>query len=190
MDVINDFVQCTIRIRHEPADAAAIDNITAVDIRRREKGEKYWQTIGTVYIDQTDDLKFEAVDIAAASGVDYEYQAVYLAGYAETAGDVYEVQSAFDGVFIGNAERQYVTRFNVKCQYQRNGNMTYVKPFNSRCPHSICNGNSNYDTGTVEGVFNPLDDTCSLQLVNGGRLRRELFDFLSDGVPKILKTNQ
>lgn len=80
------------------------------------------------------------------------------------------------------------------CDTTRNIPSSNVELLNRKYPIFVRNTIANYDTGTCKGSFVPLVDEESCELAYDSeydyqriKYQREFMDFITDGVPKILK---
>lgn len=169
----------------------AMADVMAVAIRRREKGTGAWTEIYRKRIEDMEDgnFKFILYDISARAGVTYEYAFVPILIGSEGVMDVQEVKCEFKGLWICGDTAHYHTDMNVKIKTDRNFSGNGVTTLGRRFPYYISYGQSNYDTGTITGVFAPYDDIhCRYVLPGSALWREQLMDFLSDRKPKVIKT--
>lgn len=181
---------CTVTISFSQDDAAnlvAVNTVvTAIIQRKLQQGN--WTDVRTIDIASPQDLNFTATDYSVRSFTTYEYRIALI----DRNGSIYyttaqTVDVQFSALLVANEDKQYVCIGNPKYSITRTHNIAFVKPYNSRYPHSVKNGISNYNTGTIDGYFNPLDNNCSLARVYAD-FSDALIDYLTDGRPKIIKT--
>lgn len=104
-----------------------------------------------------------------------------------TIGTVY---SDFDGIIICDSNESYQTVADESIQtVTRRNPASIIEPLDSVYPYVIYNGNTNYDTGTVQGLFVEIDwDKKVFKTKSSFMLRDTVMHFLTNGQPKILKS--
>lgn len=195
MEAINDYSAGVIRVYHANEDTNGLENISSIALYRRclnvYGSDAEWALAGTKPVITSDDKDFVFVDYSARHGEKYEYKAIITTdvnGAITTHdGAMCKVDSSVCGVVIGAGDECYAINFNVTYTTQREYNMAYIKPYYSKYPHAIQNGDANYNSGTVSGYFNPFDDNCSIANKTG-YFAEWVEDFLTDGRIKTLKT--
>ena len=145
-------------------------------------------------ITSTSQLTFEDLDITAKSGVVYDYYIELTdgntAGYNVIEfGTIYNVESWFDGLFIGDYETQYFAPLNCKTETTRNTQSNYVTTLSGRTPYKISNTSLNYTTGQTSALFMPLDQYNQPIKQVSKEYAEAVVDYLTDGKEKILKTS-
>ena len=116
------------------------------------------------------------------SGVEVEVEGGY------TVSD--EVQSVFDGVYIGDATG--VQRLKAGVAYNNlntNQQVGVIPTLGNKYPVIVSNGNIQYDTGSVSGLIVPDDfySNGNLSRLDISDKREAINDFLTNKKPKILK---
>lgn len=164
--------------------------ISLVRIKRREKGENAsWVTIKEVPITKTEDFSFTYIDRYARSRTEYEYAVVPVMNNIELDYTIGNVYSNFDGIVICDKEESYqaVADESVPTANRRNP-YSLAEPLDSKFPFVFFNGNTNYETGSVQGLFVEIDwDKHQFKTSSGARYREKVKAFLTNRKPKILK---
>lgn len=162
--------------------------VSAIRIKRREKGSYNWLTLYEIPINAPADFEFERRDMYARSGVEYEYAVVPIMNGAEGSFDINTILSEFSGMFIVEKERAYHTDFEVEIpNTQRNQQVSTIKTLGRKYPYHVKNALMDYESGTAKGFF--VDCDTEIKVKEGSRYRKEFKDFLTNGSPKILKTD-
>lgn len=196
MRVTNEPVRCAVKIEHSENDAkhlAGISLFDSIGVQRRKEGENEWHDIYKANYYGNSSLNFITYDYTVSSHQTYEYRNVfYLKRQArnatlETVGEVVSVYAYFDGFLIADKNNIYVSLADPKYTYQKDFNVAFVKPYNSKYPHAIRNGEASSYSGTFEGIFNPLDENCQFAK-RYADFEDEIVDFLSRPTSKIFKT--
>lgn len=166
------------------------ETISIVRIKRREKRENAtWVTIKEIPITKTEDFSFTYVDRYARARTEYEYAVVPVMNNVELDYTIGNVYSNFDGIVVCDKEESYqtVADESVPTASRRNP-FGQVEPLDSKFPYIFFNGNTNYDTGTAQGLFVEIDwDRRQFKTSSGARYREKVKAFLTNGKPKILK---
>ena len=167
-----------------------IQNVTAIKIKRRVKGEFNWITLAEIQINTEEDFKFTFNDILNENLITYEYALVMMMEDVEGDYIINDIYSNFNGVFICDTSSIYKFMAGVKYgQGQRVQKIGTFEPFGSQYPIFISNGLLNYTTGSVTGDILPADFYTD-GLINrseGVKLKKELLDFLTNKNPKVIK---
>ena len=193
MQVINDPKNCCIVVTCTVDDFAVNDVtlITEIKVYRAcaSKNENS-HLIGTIPINTQADLAFTFVDYYTASGAYYEYTCYPIIGGTWGVGCTNDGMCKFDGLFIGDLNEQYMCHLNPECNSMLNFNMNYVQTFHATYPHAISNGNLQYYSGTVRGIFVEMGANCNFIIETATAYRRSLEAFLANKKTKILKTGR
>ena len=191
MQVSNDPKHCCVLVSctAEEYNMYDLSTITGIDVYRAQNGQSS-VLIGTLQITTPADLNFTFADYYAASGVEYEYVCYPIINGIHGLGRIGRVKCLFDGLFIGDLEEQYVCQLNPDCSSVLNFNMNYVQTLHATYPHAISNGNLQYYTGTVRGIFVEMDDNCNFIIETATAYRRRLESFLANKKLKVLKTGK
>jgi len=191
MTVTNEPRECTVHISHTAADVADRTGVTSVGIRRRKAGSDAWELIyKSIILDasQENQYAFVIADKTARSLIRYVYQNVVYRGDSESYGPEIPVDVVCDGILVATARDGLSLLMNVEYTAQQNYSMSYVRPFYSRYPHSVQNGEANYATGTVKGLINTFSPLCEIEMKNGHNVDA-VVAFLTNGLPKLIKTH-
>lgn len=177
---------------HSTTTQTSIGSITSIVIKRKRYDKLGWNTIHTITVDSVDDLVFDLFDITAVCGKSYYYAIDIKNGNTTIETEQLPLTECwFSGVFIGDANKQYIAGTNYKTDVKRNTEVAYVTTLNSRVPYRISNSQLNYSTGTTSGLF--------LEVTSDGKkfvpdydhaYSESVIDFLTDGGDKILKTDE
>lgn len=188
MEIMNEPMKCAVRVFHTKRDVIT-DDIASIAIENRKKGETEWHEVHRVNYYSQNSLDFEFIDYTVSSHQTYEYRNVlYQTTEGEPIlGDIVEFTPVFNGFLIADEYNGYVSVADPKYTYQRDFNVSFVKPYNSKYPHVIRNGESNSCSGTFEGVFNVLDESCRFTK-RYADFENEIVEFLSRPTSKIFKT--
>lgn len=187
--VDTDIFQSAVRIRHGMDDIGGVDpqTVNKIVIERKKSEEGVWLKIREVNIITSDDIVFTLHDYTALSRQSYDYRSVCISEAGETQGVVVSITPITKGIVIADRSNAYVSLFNCKYTHQRVFPFAQITPYYSRYPHTIQNGEMNYESGTIEGLFNPLGIGCDIQMEYGD-YEKKMIDFLSNGEPKMITT--
>lgn len=166
-----------------------LDQINALRVKRRLKGESTWVTLFEVPVSTADDLVFTLYDKYVQYGRTYEYALVPVVDAIESEVIGREVEVRFNGMYITDGETSYHTMMEGYIDnYQRNHGGTLVDTLSNKYPYFIQNSAANYDSGSAQGLFLPVQsDGCKISTDNAFEYRKALLDFLRNGQAKILK---
>lgn len=175
-------------------NTGASDQISYVLISRRVHGEDDYDRIYEKVITNTDQLTFYDFDIGVKCGTSYDYYIELTDGNSIgytiiEFGEILNVECWFDGLFIGNYEKQYMAPLNCSTSVTRNTQANYVMTLAGRTPYRVSNTSANYTTGQSSGLFMPLDNYNQPVKMNTREYTEEIVDFLVDGTEKVLKTS-
>lgn len=170
-----------------------LKTVSHVLIKRRDDLNNKWITIAVKKINSLEDFKTGIIanDYFNASNTQYEYALLSTLYGTESAYYTTKVESEFDSIFF--AEKNHIVGSPASdgfCDTARvfpsSSNVTILNQY----PTYIRNTKANYDKGSFRGKFLYLDEeTCEFEMEDGERIRfqRKVIDFLSDGMPKLLK---
>lgn len=145
-------------------------------------------------ISSVSDLTFNDIDLTAKCNTSYDYY-IELANGHNTGYTVLEnetisnVQSYFEGLFIGNNTKQFVAHLDCSTSITRNTQSNYVVTLAGRTPYKVSNSNLNYTSGQSSGLFLQVDENNELYFGKNDDYIQSVVDFLSDDTDKILKTS-
>ena len=165
-----------------------LETVSRVVIKKRIKGDFVWQTVEVHDVNSIEDFNFHGIDRYNKAKVYYEYAIVPYLGNNAGMYNTEEVESNFDAVFIVGANEAYKT-FSTTAYLDTTRNISgnYNVPSNSRYPTFYHSGLMNFDSGSCDGKFYDLDESCSIVDDYGYFFKEKLMNFLTDGNPKILK---
>ena len=189
MTAVTDIYMGAAAISHtmdDIGDTPAAD-VKKVVIQRQPASGGDWVTVREIPVVTSDDIVFVLYDYTALSMAAYSYRSVIVLADSETPGGTASLTVRTRGISIAENDRAYIALFNTSYTHQRNFPFAQVVPYYSRYPHIVQNGTMNYESGSAEGFFNPIGDGCQIAMKYGD-YERELVDFLSDGIPKMLTT--
>lgn len=156
-------------------------------------GDSYTQILEK-QISSASDLSFAVKDITAGSNTAYEYY-VELKNGNSTGSNVLEfktfgpVEVWFNGIFVGDYDKQYMAHLNCSTSITRNTQCEYVNTLAARTPYRVSNSVLNYTSGQSSGLFCRLDQYGQPITETNNVYRNEVVDFLTDGENKIVKTS-
>jgi hypothetical protein len=136
-----------------------------------------------------DDLTFSIVDITAKSGIKYQYTFDLGDGTIPVETENINVDSWFNGMFIGDEKTSYMAQMNYKNDYNKNTKVGYVNTLLGRTPYRVSNSALNYAKGSSSGIFCNLDANNHIVPDINQQFAKEVVDFLTNGEDKLLKTS-
>lgn len=164
-------------------------------LKSRSEGEFKWKTIAVKEINTIDDFVINYPDYFIASGQTVEYAIVNVLYGSEGNYATTKITPKFDKMFL--IENDIVWGTDITdgfCDTTRNIPSSTVELLNSKYPIFVRNTIANYDTGNCKGAFIPLinEESCELAFSEEYdymriQYQKGFMDFISDGVPKILK---
>lgn len=170
--------------------SVVLSDITMVKIQRRESNSVSWSEIYSIQINDNDDLNFSLFDITTRSNVGYSYSIDVMSGSTRLESQVFDaIECLFDGLFVGNFEKQYFAFADCETEIKRNTQVGYVTTLLGRYPYRVSNANTNYTTGKSSGLFFGIDSSNNFVPDYNHDYSEEVVDFLTDGTGKILKTS-
>lgn len=169
----------------------SLSNISSLLIKRRKVGDFDWVTIYCKETNTEDDLLINGIDYTNSSDVEYEYAVTPVINYTEGEYSTTTVYSVFDGIYLIDNEDMYGTELNTGyIDTTRNKPCSIQVLPNYKYPRYYSFGNTNYDTGSAQGLFAEFDpQTCEF-LFDDAHLssyQSKVIDFLTNGKPKLLK---
>lgn len=166
----------------------AIDTISSIRIKLREKGKFEWTTIYDIPISSIEDLSFIRNYPYCKGNTTYEFAMIpVLNETIEGNLNIIECTSDFDGVYLVDSQAALHMFLNFESTQQRNQNATVVNTLGRAKPFYITNGISNYDSGQINVTFIQMNDNCEFDIKNGAFYRKNIDNYLTDKRPKILK---
>lgn len=166
-------------------------NADFLRIKRRLHNTYDWVTLWE--IDPKTELQgweFMRYDKTARSNHTYEYAVVPVAGGIEGGYNICSVDSQFNGIWIfdpGNGE-SYNTQLEYDNVVTGNKPVSVVATLGQDKAYTVSNGLVNYQSGTVTGIFAPLDAvTHEFNLDDNPLFRDKFMRFLTNQNEKLLK---
>lgn len=168
-----------------------ISQISALKVKRREKGELNWLTLKTINIDgDVSKMNFTIIDKLNAYDIEYEYALVPIMSGVEGNYIIQSILSKFNGVFV--LDNQQTFKFFYDVQYgtnARNQSVSSFTPLGKKYPVIVSNGILSYDNGTLSATIlnDDFETTGILNPVAIVKKKELLKDFLTNKKAKILK---
>lgn len=162
------------------------ESVDKVKIKRRRKGTYEYKTLYDIPITSHNDFKFEKFDYLASAG-EYEYALVSSVNGIEGNINSNSVLSKFEGLFLVDYTAAYHAILNLELRHKRNREGSSIKTLGSRTPFYVSNGMSNYTSGSIKATFIQNTNDGGWDVENGWKYREDVNDFLTNGIPKIIK---
>lgn len=179
---------------------AVRDNMTVVHVlsdiivtREDESGKVF--TVKEYEVESSTRAAFSFVDLGVVPGVNYTYLCTVKNG--DNTLEILEASgtSTFDGLLIADKNESWITRWGTsesefKIDMKRNIQVSYVTTLSGKYPHRVSNANTNYHSGTINGLFVPAGSRCGepdFDTVNITQYREAFMDFLCNNNEKLLK---
>lgn len=169
-----------------------LETVSHLILKVREQNSFAWKTILTKEVKTIGDFVINYPDYFAASGQPCEYAIVPVLYGTEGNYATSKITLSLDKMFLIEGNAVWSTDITDGfCDTTRNIPSATVELLNSKYPIYVRNTTANYDTGSCTGSFVPLVD-CELLYekehdYRRTKYQREFMDFISDGIPKILK---
>ena len=171
-----------------------LETTSHIILKSRTEGNFKWKTIVVKETNTIEDFVINYPDYFVASGQPVEYAIVPILWGMEGDYATTQVISKFSKMFLIEGNEVWGTEItDGYCDTTRNIPSSNVVLLNSRYPIFVKNTKANYDTGNCKGAFVPLDeDSCEFAYDSEQdywriKYQREFMDYISNGVPKILK---
>ena len=172
-----------------------LETCSHIILKSRVAGQFKWKTIYVKEIHDIDDFWINYPDYYIASGQPVEYAVVNVLYGSEGTYSTVQVTSKFDKMFISEGEQVWGTEITDGfCDTTRKHSSSSVELLNNKYPIFIRNTIADYDTGTCNGSFVPMQeqDECELAYdteydYSRIKYQKDFMDYICDGVPKILK---
>ena len=163
--------------------------VTSMRIKRAEVGSYNWLTIADIPINTDEDFTFTLLDFSARGNKEYKYALVPLmATGLEGAYVTNTVTSNFDGLWICEADVGYNLILDLEMNTTLNQVTSSVTTIGRRYPYVNKYGKANYYSGSFSGTFVHMNSTdCEIDIENGVEYREMIEEFLTNGMPKIIK---
>lgn len=193
MTVENVPQKCAIKVtctRYD-FDPEEIAGITSVRVYRTDTYHNTSMAIVEKEIKRASDLNIQFYDYYALNGIEYGYTIRPVVDGVLTVGPYGRTKCAYDGLYIGNLEENYIAALNVEYSHSTKFNKSYVQTYYSAYPHAIANGDSVYETGEVKGLFLEFDESqCKFDIEHAGEYKRKFKAFLAGKGNKVIKTRE
>ena len=174
-----------------------LETVSDIILKSRRKGSFQWNTLKTKEVHDINDFVINYSDYFIASGEPKEYAIVPVLYGTEGNYAISSITPKFNKMFIIEGNEVWGTKITDGfCDTTRNIPSSTVELLNSKYPIFVRNTVANYDTGTCTGSFVPLanesENACELAYDSEYDYQRieyqkEFMDFITDGIPKILK---
>ena len=165
----------------------ALNTISSIRIKQREKGKFDWITIYDIPINSIEDLNFVRTYKYCKGNTNYEFAVLpVLNNTIEGNMSVVECESKFTGAYLMERDSSIQMVINFESTQQRNHSSTTIQTLGRAKPFYITNGMSNYESGSVNVVFIQFDN-CEPDTKTGAKYRKNIYDMLTNKKPKILK---
>lgn len=166
------------------------DSGTSIKIKRKEYDapNSSYITILEKKINNIDDAAFVVYDNYAKAQTKYVYAACIVAPDG-TEGALCEsdsVESSFCGVVICDTDCLYSSELETDYSFDKNSIISTVNTLTSRYPYIIHNNLADFWSGSISGMWVERD-CCEYNLENQFKFRKDFYDWLNNGNPKILK---
>lgn len=159
--------------------------VESVRIKKRTSKDSKFQTIYEKDIKTNKDFEIHFIDYLEPTGeIEYAYVPVISGG--ENKYITNEVKSDFNNFFMVERGASYPLVMDMKFDRTLNQQVNIVETWGRQRPVIIRNGNLKYYSGDIECIFVELKD-CEWDWENSWDFRNQLNEFLSNGMPKILK---
>ena len=165
-----------------------LEQIDAIRIKHRRKGDLKWNTLYEKPIADYADLEFDYFDRIAGNRTEYEYCAVPVVNGIEGSIVTNSIVTDFHGCFILDKDAGYGTELEIeKGTITRTMNSGVYTTLKGKYPVVVTNGEADYYTGTMRVMFLPTDSDFDYVQDGAYRYREEIMEFLNNRKPKLLK---
>lgn len=189
VQITNDSYRGGIEIKFT-ANGSLPSGVNKLLVKRKESKGSTWHTLITKTISKAEDLTFNAFDILVKSNCNYDYVIDIYKGNTLYQSQLFDnIECWFDGMFVGNFEKQFFSFANCQTDTKRVTQVEYVTTLSGRTPYRVSNADTNYTTGTSRGLFFDLDSNGNPTPDYDHVFSEDVVDFLTDGSSKILKTS-
>lgn len=160
-------------------------NVEKIRIKKKTKNDTKFQTIYEKTIEKAEDFKVNISDYYEPIG-EVQYAYVPVMSGAEGEATISTVQSEFDTFFICERDVSYPITLDLDFSKQLNQKTGVIEVLGRRYPIVVKNGNLRYYSGNITCTF--VQPCYSIKEFNQAwDYRNVVYDFLTDGRPKILK---
>lgn len=173
----------------------SVKTVSHLLLKSRNHGEFIWKTLLVKEINSIEDFVINYPDYFIASGATVEYAIVPVLYGTEGNYATTTITPKFKKMFLIEGDTVWGTDITDGfCDTTRNIPSSIVELLNNKYPIFIRNSIANYDTGNCTGAFIPFtnEETCEVAFDSQYdyqriRYQRAFMDFISNGIPKILK---
>lgn len=159
--------------------------VESIRIKKKVKGDKKFKTIYEKSITSNDDFKIELMDYYEPVGtVDYAYVPVISGG--ENSYITNRIESFFDSYFICEKDISYPMILDTGFEKKLTQKTSLIELLGREKPVILKGGRVRYYTGDVSCTFIELTKD-GWQTHTSWDYRNGIYDFLTNGKPKILK---
>ena len=190
MEVSNKPWGCTILIDLKPTVNKLPDGMTAIRIKRKSETQITWKTIHEHPVSSFDDLTVTFEDRNTVAGKHYIYAAIPVVNSREAVGVAGEITAKFTGWYLADKTAEYEVGLNVTFSKKKNTSLAFIQTLGSKYPYAVSNGNLNYYTGNFSAIFLPRRADGEFTKEGSHKFKDEVIEFLSNGLAKILKSEE
>lgn len=168
----------------------AVDEISAVRIKRRLKGDFKWTTIAQHKINGVEDFNFSLNDKTAPSLHTFEYAYVpLLENSVEADYKKSEITTDFKGVYVADRQNSYQLLISPTLTSSQTNTGGTINTLNSKYPYVISNSRANYASGTLSGTFfgSTYKQTRRIDKSEVASQKKDIVSFLTNKKPKVIK---
>ncbi|MDK2965339.1 hypothetical protein [Lacrimispora sp.] len=159
--------------------------VESVRIKKKVKGDKKFKTIYEKPITSNQDFKIELMDYYEPAGtVEYAYVPVISGG--ENSYITNQIESLFDSYFICEKDLSYPMILDTGFEKKLTQKTSLIELLGREKPVIIKGGQIRYYAGDISCTFIELKDDI-WQTHTSWDYRNGIYDFLTNGKPKILK---
>lgn len=167
--------------------------VSSILVKKRKKGELQWQSYFEVEINSNEDFNFIRNDYLCRNGYEYQYCMVPtlngIEGEYPSNHNISSIKSEFDGIFIIEKDKAYHSTLNTNVNVSRVFSSSVIEPKGRIRPIVVYNGDINYRSFNVEGLFIQFDEeTCDFEFIRNDSYREQVDDFLTNKKTKVLKS--
>lgn len=165
-----------------------VANVNKLIIKKREnKVGENWYNFFIQNISSAADFKFSFHDRYCDCKTSYQYCIVPVSGDIEMdLNAIVDVYSDFTGWYLADLDAIYGSKFNLSRSMSRNTISNSATTLSSEYPFISKNGVLNYTSGNISGIFIEYKDGY-FDSEGSFDYRNSLYDFLTNGKPKLLK---
>lgn len=159
--------------------------VESVRIKKRTRYDNAFKTIYEKEINSNEDFNIYGLDYFEPVGIiEYAYVPIISGGEGDYI--ISKVESSFDSYFLCARDVSYPLCLDMEFNKELNQDVSVVKTWGRQYPVIIKNGNLKYYSGNIKCTF--IENVnCKWDIEYGWRYRNLIYDFLTDGKPKILK---